>query len=276
MHNRFVLALMAGLFGAVAPAMAGSHLWRFSEVYSNGAGNIQFIEMYCDTSGENFVSNHSITTANGTFTFPVNLPGSTDEKRVLVATSDFAALPGAPTPDFIIPENFIPLSGGIIRYHPPGNYDNWVYGAGEIPTDGVRSVQFQVSLGGNQADVVFTDQPNNPTNYQGGTGSVNAGCLDNDEDGYGNPGEPGCPNGPLTDCDDSNPSVNPGGVENDGSGTCGDGADNDCDGLTDCDEPVCENSIAACVPTVSEWGVAVLMLTMLCTGSVMLRGRMVA
>jgi len=46
------------------------------------------------------------------------------------------------------------------------------------------------------------------------------------------------------------------------------------DGLTDCDEAACANVVGACIPTVSEWGVAALMLTMMCTGSVMLRGRM--
>lgn len=273
--NRQFVSLWV-ILGATAPAWAGSHMWRFSEIYSNGAGNIQFIELWCSIDGENFVSNHSVTTGNGVFTFPVNLVGQTGNKRLLLATAAFAALPGAPTPDFIIPSNFIPLDGGIIRYHPPGNYDNWVYTAGIIPTDGVLSVQFTSFLGGNQVDTYVTDQPNNPTNFQGQDGSIDAGCIDNDGDGYGNPGEPGCPNGSATDCNDANPNIYPGAVEGESEGNCGDGADNDCDGVTDCAEAACANAVGACIPTVSEWGAAVLMLTILCAGSVMLRGRMVA
>ncbi len=39
-----------------------------------------------------------------------------------------------------------------------------------------------------------------------------------------------------TDCDDSNPSVNPGVEESPAAGNCSDGVDNDCDGLADLDE----------------------------------------
>jgi len=275
MHSRCFLVLAFGMFGTVAPALAGSHMWRFNEVFSDASGTIQFIEFVCDdTPSEIFMNGLTVITPNGTFTFPENLVGPTSFRHLLLATNGFASLPGAPTPDYIIPNNFIPQGGGFIRYRPEANYDTWIYGAGVIPTNGLNSVQFTSWLGGNGVDTYVTNLVNSPTNYDGGTGSVDAGCIDNDGDGYANPGDPNCAGGPETDCDDSNPDVRPNATEDEASGNCGDGADNDCDGLTDCDEAGCANAVGACIPTVSEWGVAILMLTMLCTGSVMLRGRM--
>lgn len=41
-------------------------------------------------------------------------------------------------------------------------------------------------------------------------GGNNGNCIDGDTDGYGNPGDPSCPNGPETDCDDTDPAIYPG------------------------------------------------------------------
>ena len=64
------------------------------------------------------------------------------------------------------------------------------------------------------------------------TTSVSTGCIDNDGDGYyvG----PTCVR--EQDCDDNDPDVNPGAEE-----ICGDGIDNNCNGLTDedCDGKKC-------------------------------------
>jgi FtsP/CotA-like multicopper oxidase with cupredoxin domain len=66
-------------------------------------------------------------------------------------------------------------------------------------------------------------------------------CIDNDQDGYGNPGDASCPNGAATDCDDNDFAVNPGATEGPvGDPTCGDNKDNDCDGLTDGNDPDCQ------------------------------------
>ena len=52
-------------------------------------------------------------------------------------------------------------------------------------------------------------------------------CVDADRDGYGDPGDPSCPNGPARDCDDAHADSHPGAVE------MYDQRDNDCDGITD-------------------------------------------
>ena len=93
-------------------------------------------------------------------------------------------------------------------------------------------------------------------------------CTDNDGDGYGSPGDPSCPNGGATDCDDTDPSIHPGAAEvcnfkdDDCDGTvdngftlskeskdstsydCQDGIDNDGDGLVDSADPDC--AVALC------------------------------
>jgi hypothetical protein len=51
--------------------------------------------------------------------------------------------------------------------------------------------------------------------------------VDQDQDGDGQFGDPTCPGGTAVDCDDTDPSINPGAME-----VC-DGLDNDCDSLTD-------------------------------------------
>lgn len=69
-------------------------------------------------------------------------------------------------------------------------------------------------------------------------------CMDNDGDGYGDPASPECTY-PTLDCDDSNPVVNAGAPEGtSATGTCSDGADNDCDGLTDRNDPDCPGGYA--------------------------------
>ncbi len=58
-------------------------------------------------------------------------------------------------------------------------------------------------------------------------------CNDGDGDGYGDPASAECTYG-EEDCDDTDPDVNPGGVEGPvGDPTCSDGLDNNCNGYTD-------------------------------------------
>ena len=90
-----------------------------------------------------------------------------------------------------------------------------------------------------------TDNKNNATYFDKIAGCLGPVCVDNDGDGYGV-----CPNCNITngctydghDCDDTDALINPGATEN-----CTNSLDDDCDGLTDCDDPDCYGD-PACVP----------------------------
>jgi hypothetical protein len=173
-----LLGLLMLLFGSV-PAFSGVHLWRVKEVFSNADGTIQFIEIAvcCGSTGEIFIGTHPVTSNTHTFPFPSDLTGSTLNKHILLATSGFAALPGAPTPDHIIPNNFFSTTADTIAFDV---YDTLVFSAGQLPTNGITS------LNRDPDDPTHTIFPasNSPRNFAGQQGSVNASS-----------GPPGVPDG---------------------------------------------------------------------------------
>ncbi len=161
-----------GLITASNTASAGSHSWRVNEVFSNADGTVQFVELKecCGAGSEFGLTAHPLIShgAGTQFNFPANLTSNTANKHLLLATSAFAALPGAPTPDYIIPANFILVANpGLIEY------DFWdltmTIPAGMLPTDGVTSV---IDAAGSPG---FTTGTNSPTNFAGATGTVDAG-----------------------------------------------------------------------------------------------------
>jgi hypothetical protein len=151
----------------IAPSLAGVHLWRLKEAFSNADGTIQFIELAtcCGSTTENAIGNKTVTSNGNTFTFPANVTGSTLNKHILLATLDFAALPGAPTPNHIIPANFFSTSGDTLAFSP---YDTMIFTGAQLPTDGVTSLNKDPN---DNTDTQFT-ATNSPTNYSGQTGSV--------------------------------------------------------------------------------------------------------
>lgn len=163
-----VLGLGLGLVALCGtPALAGSHLWRFNEVFSNADGTIQFIEMMecCGAANEVALSGKWIlsNTTGNQFNYPANLPlGSTANKHLLLATAGFAALPGAPTPDYIIVDNFFDLNQELLTYwlYPAATF---MFGPGALPTDGIMSLNVDGTTG-----------VNSPTNFADETGSVDA------------------------------------------------------------------------------------------------------
>jgi hypothetical protein len=155
---------MACLHLNAGEVMAGSHLWRFNEIFSNLDGTIQFIELKecCGAAGETALAGKWIASdASGAqYVIPENLVGPTSNKHLLFATAGFAQLEGAPKPDFIIPDKFLTHAADTLRYY---LYTEAImtYAAGQLPSDGILSLS-----------VDLTQAVNSPTNYNDETGSI--------------------------------------------------------------------------------------------------------
>ena len=140
---------------AASAARAEYHTFQVEQIFSNADGTVQFVVMYefAGVNGENmWMGNELISTYNGgsqTFTFNKNLPGGiadgyydygmgalaqTANKRVLIATRGFATL-GLVTPDFVVPNGFLPTGGGTLNY---AEVESVTFGA--LPTDGVHAI----------------------------------------------------------------------------------------------------------------------------------------
>ena len=147
-------------------AFAKSHLWKFKEIFSNADGSVQYIEMdVLDPAGtgEWRTINQELASNGSVFIFPANLPQeNTYLRSMLIATPAFAALPGAPTPDFVIPAGFFDPAGDQLRYRV--SLDTFSFVPGELPVDGLLALQ--------RSD--GSTPVNSPTNFAGVTGSVDA------------------------------------------------------------------------------------------------------
>ncbi|MCB9852295.1 MAG: hypothetical protein H6819_04305 [Phycisphaerales bacterium] len=177
-RNPIVLLPVAiALLASATLAYAGGHTWRVSEVFSNADGTIQYVEVTEAFGGaaEAGTAGHAVTSNTKSFTIPSNVTPPTTFRKLLIATPAFAALPGAPTPDYVLPAGSVPFfspAGDSVRYVP---LDTFTFGAGVVPTDGILSLNRDGSVG-----------CNTPENYAGDVGFVNLGCtLQGDVDGSG-------------------------------------------------------------------------------------------
>lgn len=177
MQRRAVPAVIgAVILSLTSNAHGGSHLWTVHEVFSNADGTIQFVELWecCGSTGERSIGGLELTSeVNGSvFVIPAHLTENTANRHLLFATQGFADLPEAPTPDYIIQDNFFALDGDKVWYGPSANYDSFTFGPGDLPVDGQLSIQV--------TDFVtdaFVTGVNSPTNFDGGTASIDLRAL---------------------------------------------------------------------------------------------------
>src|SRR5215471_18716674 len=87
----------------------------------------------------------SITSNAATYNFPNNLSGPTGHRWIVIATHGFAQLPGAPAPDYIMPDGFFNPVADTLRYR--GVTDMIQFAVGELPTNGIDSLQRDLQTG---------------------------------------------------------------------------------------------------------------------------------
>ncbi|MFI4952911.1 MAG: hypothetical protein ACHP7M_07205 [Burkholderiales bacterium] len=185
------LMVLALAFVATA-ARAEFHTFQIEELYSNADGTVQYIVLHESQGmdGENLLATHPLTSMQqgsppAVYTFSHNLPGGscgyngcdpapTAGKRVLIATAGFAAL-NLVTPDYVIPDGFLPISGGTLNY---ALVDQVSWSA--LPTDGGSAL--------NRADMTI---PNMATNFAGQSASIAAAAAVNYQGLWFNPAESG-------------------------------------------------------------------------------------
>ena len=166
------LACAIGLLsaGVADTAAACSHLWRYSEFYSSPDRSIQYIEMR-EIEGseiETQISDHWFQTdtynLDHSELLGTDLPFGTAFKRFLVGTESYAALPGVPAPDYVLPDGFLDPNGDTVVWW---FYQTLTIPPATMPSDGIHSLE-----------VIGADNPtfqvaiHSPTNFAGETGTI--------------------------------------------------------------------------------------------------------
>jgi serralysin len=159
-----------GLLGA-SSAHATFHEWKIDQVYSNASGSVQYIEFQQPSfivDDERFLTEASLSDSalGHNYAFPTNLPSApVANQHFLVATPGYAALPGVPAADYVLPSNdFFSTAGDTITY--AGGIDSLTFAAGQLPTDGTNSLHRA------WGSTLLTSGPNSATNFAGQSGSV--------------------------------------------------------------------------------------------------------
>ncbi len=161
---------IAGVLSIPNAAIAGSHLWRFNEFYSSPDRSIQFIEMreIGGSDNETAIANHWFATntynLDHSELLGSDLQPPTAHKKFLVATQSYAALPGVPQPDYLVPDGFLDPDGDTVVW--------WFYQTIEIPPGVMPSDGWQSITVVDPNAPTYSVGVNSPTNFAGEKGIV--------------------------------------------------------------------------------------------------------
>jgi len=165
------IALLLLVLAATGANAAGFESWRIDEFYSNADGSLQYVVLKESQGldGMNNLNGLGLTATHAgivkTYTFGLGLASTmTANKRVLIATQGVAAT-GLITPDYVIPDRFLPTDGGTLDY---AGVDSFTYLG--LPTDGVTALFTGVAPGP-------ITGPNLATNFAGQTASIPEGTI---------------------------------------------------------------------------------------------------
>jgi serralysin len=148
------------------PAFASFHLYQIDEIFSDATGTVQFIELFTTSSGQNFLTGHTLTSGGNTVTFGSDLIGDTANSHVLLATPGYYALSGVPPADFNLGVNqFFNIAGDTIDY---AGVNSLSFTSGQLPLDGLNSLNRAFNSS------ALTTAPNSPQDFAGNSGSVQA------------------------------------------------------------------------------------------------------
>jgi hypothetical protein len=162
--KRWICSSVSLLMFVASSALAEFHLFQIEQLFSNADGTVQFVVMheFTGSNGEHrWAGKALISTSAGvnkTFVFPNNLGSTTTaNRRVLIATQGFAAM-GIVTPDYTMPNGFLPTNGGTLNF---AGVDSVTFAS--LPTDGTTAINRNGGM-----------IPNLATNFAGQSGSVTA------------------------------------------------------------------------------------------------------
>ena len=177
---REFFTLLVFFITCTSTAQADFHKWEITELFSNEDGSIQFIELFTPRDGQELLNTGpdvaQLSSTDGLTThlmasFPNDLPSElTADKFFLIATTGFAGLTGAVTPDYTMPDGFLFIDGGTVVFADMFDpISTVIYGT--LPIDGILSLSL------NADGSTGSTGTNSPTNFAGATGSIVAPAV---------------------------------------------------------------------------------------------------